>query len=290
MANVYEQVTARIIETLESGVIPWRKDWKCATGLPVNHTTGKPYRGINVLTLLCAEASTNKWMTYKQAEAAGLHVRKGQHGQPIIFWKFDHKTNAKGEEYDVAFARSYTVFNLDQMDGQTAALPFDAPRFEPIDAAETVTARYLSSANHPTLEHGGGKAFYSPLHDRVQMPLRETFTSPEGYYSTLFHEFTHSTGHTSRLRRFLSTESHAFGSESYSKEELVAEFGAAFLCAETSITNDALHANHAAYIQGWPKALKNDRTLAVSAAQRAQKAADLILGVADCKTGQVVGA
>lgn len=288
MANIYESVTERIVSTLESGVIPWRKDWKCASGLPVNYVTGKPYRGINVLTLLCAEASSNRWMTYKQAQAAGLQVRKGQHGQPIIFWKFDRRQDSKtGEEYNVAFARGYTVFNVDQVDGITDSLPFDAPQFEPIAAAEQVTAQYLASANAPTLEHGGAKAFYAPLRDRVQMPVRESFSTAQGYYSTLFHEFAHSTGHHSRLRRFTSSESHAFGSESYSKEELVAEFAAAFLCAETSITNDALHANHAAYIQGWLKALKNDRTLAISAAQRAQKAADFILLRADSSSEAV---
>lgn len=277
--NVYETVTNRIIEALDAGVIPWRKEWKAGSGsLPVNYTTHKPYRGINVFVLMCSEFASNQWLTYKQAQDCGLQVRKGSKGMPIVFWKFDTRKDAvTGDTDKIAFARQYTVFNLDQCEGVPVSLPFETPVFEPITEAENTVTRYMTAQHGISLAHGGGKAFYSPTFDRVTMPLKETFTSPAAYYSTLFHEFAHSTGHASRLDRFANVGQFDFGSESYSKEELIAEFTAAFLCAETGIVNESVLANHAGYIQGWLRSLKNDKNLAVQAAQRAQKAADLII-------------
>jgi antirestriction protein ArdC len=280
MANVYETVTERIISALDAGIVPWRKEWKTNSNsaLPINYQTKKPYRGINVFTLLCSEFSSNAWLTYKQANAMGLQVRKGSKGAPIVFWKFDRKKDELTGDIEVsAFARQYTVFNLDQIDGLPAELPApDAPVFEPIVEAEGIVNKYLTGTG-PALAHGGNRAYYLPSADKVQMPVRESFVSPDAYYSTLFHELTHSTGNASRLKRFDEESAHLFGSESYSKEELIAEFGAAFLCAESGIVNDSVSANHAAYIQGWLRALKNDKSLAIQAAQRAQKAVDVIV-------------
>jgi antirestriction protein ArdC len=153
----------------------------------------------------------------------------------------------------------------------------DAPIFEPIEEAEGIVSKFLTAGAGPALSHGGNRAYYLPSQDKVQMPNREAFVSPDAYYSTLFHELTHSTGNASRLKRFDEESAHLFGSESYSKEELIAEFGAAFLCAESGIVNESVMANQAAYIQGWLRALKNDKSLAIQAAQRAQRAADSIL-------------
>lgn len=278
--NVYESITNKIIAQLEAGVIPWRKEWKVTGegGLPANFLTKKPYRGINILTLLMADYSSRYWLTYKQAQELGGQVRKGEKGQQVVFWKFDKREDSEtGEDKSFAFARTYTVFNLSQIDGlQTESLPFDVPAFDPIAEADSVVNVYMTSGNHPSLAHGGERAFYRPSTDSVQMPARESFSNPPAYYSTLFHEFTHSTMAESRLNR--KDTGHTFGDDSYSREELLAEFGAAFLCADAGIANEQLLANSTAYIQGWLKALKNDKTLAVVAAQQAQKACDFILG------------
>jgi antirestriction protein ArdC len=301
MSNkVYDIVTDRIIAALDAGVIPWRKEWTAtASGkLPVNAHSGKPYRGINVLTLWCEQNekgyASNQWVTYKQAQELGGNVRKGEKSTPVVFWKFDHKTDKEtGETESFAWARYYSVFNVAQCDGlktDAPAIPADGPVFTPLESAELVASRYLESANAPRLRHGGAQAFYAVTLDYVQMPERETFHSPEAYYSTLFHELAHSTRHASRLDRRDDNESanvaRAFGSEDYSKEELTAELAAAFLCAESEIANDATLANSAAYIQGWLKALKNDRAMLVTAAQRAQRASDYILA----RTGAVEAA
>ena len=278
--NIQEVVTDRIIAALDNGIIPWRKEWTASNALPSNYITKKPYRGINTWMLLCSEFPSNEWMTYKQAQSIGAQVRKGEKGSPVVFWKFDNVKidKATGDEKAWAFAKQYTVFNVAQIDGLPASLPFDAPVFHPLEAADALVSIYLASASAPQFAHdGGNKAFYSPTYDKVSMPARESFHNSEGYYSTLFHEFAHSTGHASRLDRFTDTNMQ-FKSESYSKEELIAEFAAAFLCAESAITNAESETNSVAYIQGWLKALKNDKTMAMQAAQRAQKAADYITG------------
>jgi antirestriction protein ArdC len=276
--NVYESITNKIIESLEAGVIPWRKEWAVLGGaMPYNYSTEKPYRGINTLTLLMSGYASAQWLTYKQAKDIGAQVRKGEHGQTIVFWSFTKRENkSTGEEYESAFAKQYTVFNVEQIDGLPVALPFDLPPFNPIDEAEAIVGAFMGSASHPTLAHGGGQAYFKPSTDHVQMPHRETFTSPGAYYATLFHELAHSTSIPSRLNR-RAEKPHQFGDENYSKEELTAEFASAFLCAESGITNDERLANSAAYIQCWIRALKNDKTLAIAAAQRAQKAADYIM-------------
>jgi antirestriction protein ArdC len=275
MSNVYEQVTDRIIAQLEAGLIPWRKEWKSnGSHIPTNYTTKKPYRGINILLLMAAGFDTCDFLTYKQAQGIGAQVRKGEKGTPIVFWStFEGKSEDESEDTKrIPFLRTYTVFHVSQCDGIPVKLPFDAPVFEPIPAAESLTSGYLQR-EHIDLKHGGGRAFYSPSLDYVQMPARESFTSPDAYYSTLFHECGHSTGHKSRLdRKFGET----FGNETYGKEELVAEFTAAYLCAETGISNAMVETNHVAYIQSWLRSLRNDKKMLIPAAQRAQRAADRI--------------
>jgi antirestriction protein ArdC len=274
MSNVYEQVTDRIIAQLESGVIPWRKEWKSTghSNLPTNYTTKKPYRGINILLLMAAGFDTCDFLTYKQAQAIGAQVRKGEKGIQIVFWStFEGKENDTEDAKRIPFLRTYTVFHVSQCDGIPVELPFDAPVFEPIPAAQAIADGYLER-EHIELKHGGDRAFYSHL-DYIQMPSRESFASPDAYYSTLFHEMAHSTGAQHRLAR---EKGKSFGDELYSKEELCAEFAAAYLCADTGISNALVEANHAAYIQSWLRALKNDKRMLITAAQRAQHAADRI--------------
>ena len=278
--STYDAITDRIIASLEAGVIPWRKEWRTtgSSRMPHNLSTGKPYRGVNLLTLMCSDFASSAWLTYIQAREMGAQVRKGSKGTPIVFWSCrkgkDEKT---GEEKALPFLKQYTVFNIEQIDGLQPEIPFDAPAFNPIESAESVVSAFMASASHPSLGHGGSKAYYSPLTDHVQLPQRHDFTTPEGYYATAFHEFAHATGHSSRLARKVGAIA-AFGDEDYSDEELVAEFSAAFLAAESGIANDQVLTNSTAYIQGWLRKLRNDKAIAVFAAQRAQKAADFILG------------
>ena len=277
--DIAEIVTAKIIEKLESGVIPWRKPWRtlAGEGLPRNLVSGKPYRGINVFILACQEFESNYWITYRQAQERGGHIRKGEHGTPVIFWNWIHvEGETPEEERNLPFLRHYVVFNLEQTEG----IPFPDPTvppvetvFTPIEAAEKIL---VSMPHPPEIRHQGAKAFYRPAVDLVNLPKQTDFAGPEAYYATLFHELAHSTGHSSRLNRKGVMDFNLFGSHEYSQEELVAEMSSAFLCAETGIL-PAIIDNSAAYIQGWLKQLKNDRHFVIMAAARAQKAFDYIL-------------
>ena len=195
-----------------------------------------------------------------------------------MFWKFpDKKAVVEDVKKSFPFARFYSVFNVEQLDGVPAVLPFEVEPFDAIEDAEKIVAGYMLSASHPTLGHGGDGRIFRPSSDHVQMPEKTAFSSPAGYYATLFHEFAHSTGIKARCNRAELIESDGFSGEIYSKEELTAEFAAAFLSAEAGISNDQLLANSAAYIQSWVKKLKNDNTMVVQASQRAQRASDYIL-------------
>jgi antirestriction protein ArdC len=287
-ASVYDIVTERIVEALARGVVPWRKPWDSpAFQQPRSLSTGKPYRGINFFLLgLAADRFTSPyWITFKQARDRGATVRKGEKGLPVFFWKvYDAKSSADAGDADEAdhtgrrfVARYYTVFNAEQCDGldyPKAQMP-DRREVQPIAACDAVCAGYEGG---PAIRHGGAAAFYSPVGDVVRMPERERFHSPEEYYSTLFHELVHSTGHATRLARFTAdSPPPPFGSADYSREELVAEMGAAFLCADTRISNATID-NAAAYVSGWLKVLKQDSRAVVFAAAAARRAADRILG------------
>lgn len=271
----YEAVTARIIEALEKGVCPWHKPWASEY---YNAKTGHRYRGLNVPVLAVSGFSDPRWMTYRQAFEMGGHVRKGEKGTTVMFWKLmkakEDGTQAEGEKAKVfPVIKTYTVFNVEQIDGLTLP-PVRTFEHQPLEEAE---AMVQAMPKRPGIEHGGQRAFYSPSRDFVGMPTPESFESPEAYYSTLFHELTHSTGHSSRVDRFTAADYSAkFGSEPYAKEELVAEMGAAFLRAACGIETAPEMDNSAAYIHGWLSVLKNDRRLLVNAAAQAQKAADFI--------------
>jgi len=273
----YEKVTTAIIESFERGVCPWQKPW---TGMvPMNGETHRPYHGINTLVLGCAPFSDPRWLTFKAVERLGGKVRKGEKSRPVVFWKFwEQQDPATGEVTDrVPILRYYSVFNVQQTEGLKPKSLSDlipTTNHSPIAAAEAIVA---NMPQRPTIQHGQQAAFYAPALDKVGMPDRERFGKVEAYYSTLYHELAHSTGHSLRLNREEVVKATRFGSEDYSREELVAEFTAAFLCAHAGI--DSTREQSAAYLANWLKALRNDIKMAVWAAGRAQKAADFILGV-----------
>ena len=278
--NVYDVINSRIMELLEQGTIPWKKPWNAQSNYPKNLVSGKRYQGVNVFMLACSDFSSPYWMTFKQCQDKGGHVIKGSKSTPVIFWKWldrsteptegENSTNGK-----IPMLRLYSVFNIEQ----TTITPPPAEEthntFDPITKAEEIIANMPLK---PDIRYGGGRAYYSPTLDYVQLSHQHTFDTIEHYYNTLFHELAHATGHANRLGRKGVTETSYFGSHEYSKEELVAEMGAAFLCGHAGIENNTLE-NSAAYIGGWLKALKNDKTLLVHAAAQAQKASDFILNI-----------
>jgi antirestriction protein ArdC len=282
--NVYEIVTDRIINLLNQGVVPWHRPW-AEIGLPRNLVTKKPYRGINYFLLSASKYTSPFWLTFRQANALGGTVLKGEHSTPVIFWKStkndiendteDDTENKKNRRYFVL--RYYHVFNIEQCQLPQAVLDklpkVETHQHEPIEAVERIIA---GMPNPPEIVRAGSKAFYSPLTDRITLPPRELFESAVEDAATTLHELTHSTGHEKRLAREGICEVAPYGSAVYSREELVAEMGAAFLCAEVGISNVVI-ANQAAYVAGWLARLRQDSRLVVQAAAQAQKAADYIL-------------
>lgn len=279
-AAIYQIVTDRIVELLEKGVVPWQKPWRGIPGAPRNLVSGKPYRGVNSLLLHAAGHASPYWVTFRQAQALGGHVRRAEKGLPVVFWRWlDVENKETGEKEQVPLLRYYTVFNVAQCEGLTVPAADQPIRdHSPLQVAEQIVA---GMPKCPRIEYGRSRACYSPVTDLVKMPAAERFTTAESFYSVLFHELTHSTGHESRLNRKAVSRSGGerpeFGSDPYAQEELVAELGAAFLCAQAGIVERTVE-NSAAYVAGWLETLKNDTKLVVQAAAQAQKAADWILG------------
>lgn len=279
MADIYKMITDRIIAELESGVIPWDRPWTgCGEGA-FSGTTGKPYSILNQMIL----AKPGAWFTFQEAKKRGGHVRKGEHSSFVVFWKsvkVSETDSATGEvkEKLVPMLRYYQVFHIDQCEG----LKLDElPKVSEIEESPTalkVIADYIANNAPIRLENEAltNKAYYSPAEDKIVVPSVRQFTEQGEYYSTVFHEMTHSTGHKSRLDR-LSGPAH-FGDESYSKEELVAEIGAAILCNMTGVESKKSFRNSAAYVQSWLRALRNDKKMIVQASGQASRAVDFILG------------
>src|SRR6267143_1863211 len=283
--DVYSRITTQIVEHLEKGVRPWVRPWNAehAAGRitrPLRHN-GQPYTGINILSLW-ASASVQGfaapiWMTYRQAVELGAHVRKGEKGSPVVYANSmtRNETDADGGvevARDIHFLKGYTVFNVEQTDGLPAQ--YTAPASPRLDvSARIARAERFFGATGASLAHGGNRAFYRPSTDSIVLPLFETFRDAESYYATLAHETTHWTAHESRLARDLGTK--RFGSEGYAIEELVAELGAAFLCADLDLTLEPRE-DHAAYIANWLDVLQADNRAIFAAASHAQRAADFI--------------
>ena len=284
MSKVYEVITARILDMLRRGRIPWRRPWKAlrASGAQrPRNITGNLYRGANWFLLGMLPFTNPVYLTYKQAQALGGCVRKGEQGFPVLFWKILEVTEENATDPDqigkkIPFARYYTVFNVEQCDGLNVPVP-EAPEapleFDAITDAEAI---WEDMPQKPALTYGGDRACYSPAFDEIRMPPRKAFPTAEGFYETLFHEAGHSTGHASRLNRKEITGGIYFGSQDYSLEELVAELTAAFLCSEAGIDQPVM-SNQVAYLQSWLEKLTKEPQAFVTAAARAQKAADFIL-------------
>lgn len=280
--DLYTEITKQVMAMLEKGVVPWRSPilGRGSAGHPKNLHSGKPYRGINVFLLAFTAYAkgfeSSYWLTFKQALERGGNVKKGEKSTMVVFWKqYETEDRQTHEPKKVPVLRYYNVFNAAaQCEG--IEVP-DAPAFEPIDfkpieAAEAIAKGYEGA---PALEHGGSQAYYRAGEDTVRMPEPARFRSAEEYYSTLFHEYAHSTGHSKRLDRRLDTDPKPFGSPDYGKEELVAEMAAAFLCGHAGITPTVIE-NQIAYVQGWLKTIKADKKLVITAAGQAQRAADWI--------------
>ncbi len=278
MPSVYEIITEKIIKQLESGMAPWRKPWTCQS--PANLVTQKEYRGLNVLTLASQGFPSRFWLTFNQAAKLGGTIRKGEKSSPVIFWNVDDEQetttpDGRKEASRPFLLRYYSVFNYSQTEG------IDIPSYllqetrtnDPIAACEQIVA---SMPNPPAFQQSD-KAWYSPSNDVVGMPARALFHSSEEFYATEFHELGHSTGHPKRLHRENFDNPAYFGSESYSKEELIAEMTAAMLCGIAGIEQLTIE-NSAAYLKTWIARLKSDSRLLISAASQAQKAADFIQG------------
>ncbi len=278
--DLYQIVTDQIIGAIEQGIKrDGKPQWRGqggAAGMPYNHKTCKQYSGVNVL-MLWISANTQSfgssaWLTYKQASELDGNVRKGEKGTRIVYFEplkreaIDRATGEKSEK-TIPMLRQYVVFNLDQIEGITPAAA-QAGGFHGIEAAEAVLVR-----SGAAIIEGGAKAFYSPNHDEIHLPDRVRFEAAERFYSVALHELTHWTGHQSRLARDFSGR---FGDEAYAFEELIAELGAAFACADLDLIPATMD-DHANYIEGWLRVLKKDKRAIFTAASQASKAHDYIV-------------
>ena len=299
--SIEEQIADRIIQLLDEGQLPpWEKDWRSSQhgGLPRNAISMKPYRGINRwMTLLTQQLmgyNDPRWLTYKQAESLGGHVRKGEHSTTVVFWK-RVQARREDEEAEVgavttlreedekprsySMLRAYRVFSVEQtQDCRLRELP--GPELIDIDPLETAEAILRGMPDPPGIQHydtANHAPNYSPSLDSVRVPTRGRYNSQEGYYNTLFHELTHSTGHPRRLHRF-ELDANADDLHAYGREELVAAMGSAMLAAHAGIAHESLLQRDASYIRHWRDAIQADKPMVIRAATLAQRAVDLILG------------
>lgn len=273
--NTYEQITEDVIAMLEKGEIPWQKPW--VTGFPTSLATGKEYQGWNsfFLNFIAMQKGYRSpyWLTYLHAEKLGGHVRRGEKGARVVAWKLPKRKEGDPEDKEYKpFLGTHTVFNVEQCEGISFPEP---PRldFEPIEHAENILQNIPDC---PPIFNDSNQAYYAPARDEVHMPPVYDMVSAEAYYAVLFHELAHSTGHPKRLGRRKDNEFRAFGSEAYSKEELIAEMASAMICGVIGIAPKTIE-NTGAYIQNWIGVLKGDKRLIFEAASAAQKAANYIL-------------
>jgi antirestriction protein ArdC len=286
--DIYSKITNQIVAELEKGVRPWLKPWNAehAEGRITRplRANGIPYRGINVVMLWSAAMEKGyaapQWMTFKQALELNAHVRNGEQGSQVVYASKITRTetdDGSGEdtERDIPFMKGYTVFNVEQIEGLPAQYyPKPAPRSEELLRIERAEAFF--AATKAVVRHSGTQAYYSISSDHVQMPPFEIFRDAESYYATLAHETTHWTRHEKRLNRAFGRK--RFGDEGYAMEELVAELGSAFLCADLELTPE-LRDDHASYLASWITVLKNDPRAIFTAVSHAQRAADFLNGL-----------
>lgn len=282
--DLYTRVTEAIVADLQRRVRPWTKPWSAEhlagrISRPLRHS-GEPYSGINVI-LLWSEAVARGfaapiWMTFRQALALGAHVRKGEHGATVVYANRIKRTetddNGADTEREIPFLKAYTVFNVEQIDGLPAHFhAVTGPQLDP--QARVARADDFFTRLGADVRHGGNSAYYALHPDYVQIPPFESFRDPESYYATLAHECTHWTRHPTRLDRDFGRK--AWGDAGYAREELVAELGAAFLCADLGVALEP-RPDHAAYIDSWLQVLNGDRRFIFTAAAHAQRATDYL--------------
>ncbi len=286
--DIYQRVTDQIVAELEKGVRPWFKPWngEHAAGRITRplRANGIPYRGINILMLWAS--ATEKgfaaplWLTYKQAQELGGQVRKGEKGSLVVYANTITRTEQDADtgedlERQIPFMKGYTVFNAEQVEGLPAHFyALQERTLDPVARIEKADSFFATTG--ADIRHGGNQAYYTITEDRVQMPPFEAFRDAESYYATLAHEMTHWTRHSSRLDRDFGRK--RWGDAGYAQEELVAELGAAFVCADLDLTPE-IRADHASYIASWLKALKDDKRAIFTAAAHAQRAADYLVGM-----------
>jgi antirestriction protein ArdC len=267
--DLYQTVTDNIIAAIEQGgELPWVRPWT-TTGGPRNGMTGRAYSGVNhlLLTIAGAKYSSAEWFTFKNAQKLGGSVRKGEKGTQVVFWNIISKKNEVGKDETIPLLRYFLVFNRDQIDGLPAPKVAERPEFNSVEVAEAFIA-----ATGANITFGGDRACYNMVTDSITLPTQESFVDAGAYYATAFHELVHWTGHQSRLDRLKATP---FGSPEYAKEELVAELGAAFLCAEYGIDGKTQHPE---YIKNWLAVLKDDKRFIFRASSLANKAVALLNG------------
>lgn len=278
--NVYELVTNRIIEQLENNIVPWEKPWSGTLDSAFNRVSKKPYSILNQMLL----KYDGEYASFKQWKDLGGHIRKGEKSEMVVFWKMYPIKEKQDDGTEIIktipLLKYINVFHISQVDGVEPLKQKITHDIEPIDKAEKILNDYWNRENI-TIEHvKGDKAFYSPMFDKIQLPLFEQFKQSEEYYSTAFHESVHSTMKTSRCNRQEDRKGKvvSFGSAEYSKEELVAEVGSAQLMNIVGIETTKSFRNSTAYIQSWLKVLRNDNKFIVSASSKAEKAVNYILG------------
>lgn len=286
MSNkVYEVITSKIISSIEAdGILPWRKPFSIGSTANIqrNYISKKPYQGINAILTTLQIFPSPFWITFKQAESISLFIKKGEKGTPIIYWNWiaDKEDPTK----KIPFARYFTVFNVSQFKDWEKVIIQDTVKEElnilsTIEKGEFVKDNYKNSPKIDSVD--AGKACYIPAKDQIIMPPLNRFEKSEEYYSTLFHEMIHSTGHESRLNRKGITKTSGFGSDPYAFEELIAEIGSAFLCNHSEI--EGVYDNSVSYISSWNKRFKEDVSILPKAANAAMKAANHILGIVPIK-------
>lgn len=275
--SVYEMVTDRIIEQLEQGCIPWQRPWTGVQSDAYNIVSKRSYSLLNQMLL----KHTGSYGTFKQWQELGGHIRKGEHSEIVVFWKIQPIEEIKEDSTktlkQMPLLRYYNVFHISQVDGvEVKEKPI--MHIEPIEEAERIKEEYKAREHIEIKEIITNKAFYSPSGDYIQVPCKEQYTAIEEFYSTLFHEMVHSTGHKTRLDRLETGSNAHFRSETYSKEELTAELGSASLLNMLGIETPKTFRNSSAYIQRWLRVLRNDSRFIVSASSKAEKAVNYILG------------
>lgn len=277
--NVYEMVTERIIAELEKGVIPWEKPWTGVRSGAYNRVSKRPYSLLNQMLL----KHTGEYATYKQWQDLGGQVKKGEKSEIVVFWKIfeteeTNKDTGEKENKKIPLLRYYNVFHISQVEGVEPLKPEQLnDEVEPIEEADKIITDYITREHIEFTECRSNEAYYSPSSDRVVVPMKGQYKVINEYYSTTFHELTHSTGHKSRLNRLETGAVAAFGGTEYSKEELVAEIGSASLMNLLGIETVKTFRNSAAYIQSWLQVLRNDNKFIVSASSKAEKAVNYIL-------------